>query len=384
MFRLRNLVLLAIAISLLAGCARRRKYENPITSNSEQPDKILFDKAVNDIEKGRYQVARLTLNTLMNTYDTSEYMAKAKLAVADSWMREGSTTAFAQAEAEYKDFELFYPNMEESAEAQEKICEIHYRQMEKPDRDTMQAQRAEDECRNLLLQYPNSKYAPRAAQRLRNIQEALAEGEFLSGLFYYNKGSFPAAANRMENAVNAYPLYSKADEALWLTGNSYAKLPAKWRSNAINAYQRIVRDYPLSLHAEDAKKALQGMEADIPESNPEQAARMKYEAENYSKPGRVSNTLGMFKRGPDVSGAAKQGEPAMQPLRPSIPVSVPTPEEIAKAQAAAQQAGVGGTNDVGAEVITGPSVLDTQPDSRLQNQRPAQPAPATPGAKPSK
>src|SRR5207248_2325767 len=124
--------------------------------------------------KGRYTIARLTLNTLMNTYDTSEYMAKAKLAVADSWMREGSSTALAQAEAEYKDFELFYPNMEEAAEAQEKICEIHYKQMEKPDRDPHQAQRAEDECRNLLLQYPNSKFAPRAQQRLRNIQETLA------------------------------------------------------------------------------------------------------------------------------------------------------------------------------------------------------------------
>src|SRR5690242_11197737 len=125
MLRPRNILLFLIALSLLTGCSfRRRKYENPITNNSEQPDKILFDKAVNDIEKGRYQIARLTLNTLMNTYDTSEYMAKAKLAVADSWMREGSSTALAQAEAEYKDFELFYPNMEESAEAQEKICEI--------------------------------------------------------------------------------------------------------------------------------------------------------------------------------------------------------------------------------------------------------------------
>ena len=379
MFHLRNFVVLALAVSLLTtGCLRRRKYENPISNNSEQPDKILFDKAVNDIEKGRYQVARLTLNTLMNTYDTSEYMAKAKLAVADSWMREGSSTAFAQAEAEYKDFELFYPNMEESAEAQEKICEIHYRQMEKPDRDPMQAQRAEDECRNLLLQYPNSKFAPRAQQRLRNIQESLAEGEFLAGSFYFNKGSFPAAANRLQNAVNAYPLYSKSDEALWLAGSSYAKLPAKFRTNAIDAFQRIVRDYPLSLHAEEARKQLQAMEAEIPEADPEQTARMKYEAENYSKPGRVSSTLGMFRRGPDVSGAAKQGEPAMTPLRPSIPVSVPSPEEIAKAQAAQQ---TGGTNDVGAEVITGPSVLDSQPDSRLQNQqRPAQPA--TPGAKP--
>ena len=48
---------------------KRKKYENPITKDTQQPDKVLFDKAVNDIEHGRYEIARLTLNTLINTYD---------------------------------------------------------------------------------------------------------------------------------------------------------------------------------------------------------------------------------------------------------------------------------------------------------------------------
>src|SRR5512132_3649058 len=111
-------VAVVLAALLLSSCGlRRKKYENPITKNTQQPDKVLFDKAINDIERGRYEVARLTLNTLINTYDTSEFLAKAKLAIADSWYREGGTHAWAQAEAEYKDFILFYPTMEESAEA---------------------------------------------------------------------------------------------------------------------------------------------------------------------------------------------------------------------------------------------------------------------------
>ena len=112
-----QLLVILLAASLLTGCFRRRKYENPITKNTQQPDKVLFDKAINDIERGRYEIARLTLNTLMNTYDQSEFLAKAKLAVADSWFREGGTHALAQAEAEYKDFILFYPTLEEAAEA---------------------------------------------------------------------------------------------------------------------------------------------------------------------------------------------------------------------------------------------------------------------------
>src|SRR6201987_386836 len=149
------LALAAILGQLAFAGLRRKKYENPISKDTQQPDKVLFDKAVSDIEHGRYEVARLTLNTLINTYDTSEFLAKAKLAVADSWYREGGPHGLAQAEAEYKDFILFYPTMEEAAESQEKICMIHFRQMDKADRDPNNALRAEQECRTLLTHFTN-------------------------------------------------------------------------------------------------------------------------------------------------------------------------------------------------------------------------------------
>src|SRR5712664_2263438 len=222
---LRSLIALAAVLSLLnTSCFRKKKYENPITKDTQQPDKVLFDKAIADIERSRFEVARLTLNTLMNTYDTSEYMAKAKLAIADSWYREGGSHGLAQAEAEYQDFILFYPSMEESAEAQEKVCMIHYKQMEKADRDPKHALRAEDECRLVLTQFPNSKFAPEAQQRLREIQEVLAQHEFVAGAFYHHKGSFPAAANRLEALTKDYPLFSGADEALWKLGDAYGRM----------------------------------------------------------------------------------------------------------------------------------------------------------------
>src|SRR5579863_6139676 len=187
--RIHPIVAAAALVTLLAtGGCRRHKYENPIAKDTQQPDKVLFDKAVNDIEHGRYEVARLTLNTLINTYDTSEFLAKAKLAIADSWYREGGSHAWSQAEVEYKDFKLFYPTMPEAAESQEKVCLIHYKQMEKPDRDHAQAIRAEDECRQMLIEYPNSKFAPQAQQMLRNVQEVLADGECKTGIFYHAKG----------------------------------------------------------------------------------------------------------------------------------------------------------------------------------------------------
>src|SRR5579863_5702622 len=172
----RNFLVAMLMAGLLTSCSfRAKKYDDPITKDTKQPDKVLFDRAIGDIEHGRYEIARITLNTLINTYDQSEFLAKAKLAIADSWFREGGTASLAQAEAEYKDFELFYPTMPEAAESQYKICKLHFQQMDKPDRDSNQALRAEQECKTLVLQYPNSKFVPEAEQLLRNIDEDLAE-----------------------------------------------------------------------------------------------------------------------------------------------------------------------------------------------------------------
>jgi len=206
----------------------QEEVRKPITKDTLQPDKVLFDKAIADIERSRFEVARLTLNTMMNTYDTSEFMAKAKLAIAIAGIARAAGHGLAQAEAEYKDFILFYPNMEESAEAQEKVCMIHYKQMEKADRDPKHAMRADDECRLLLTQFPNSKFAPQAQQLLRNVQEVLAQHETAAGFYYYHKGSYPAAANRLQATVDAYPLYSAADEALWKLGDAYSKMGARF------------------------------------------------------------------------------------------------------------------------------------------------------------
>lgn len=354
----RNLFTYGVVAVLVAGLAtscgfRRKKYENPITKDSEQPDKILFDKAINDIERGRYEIARLTLNTLMNTYDQSEYLAKAKLAIADSWFREGGSHGLAQAEAEYKDFILFYPTMEEAAEAQEKVCMIHYRQMEKPDRDNTHAIRADEECRQLLTQFPNSKFAPQAEQRLREIQEVLAEAEYRVGSFYYTKGVYYSSANRLQALTNHYPLYSQADQALWKLGDSYARMGPNFRDRAAEAFTKLVRDYPLSPLVDQAKQRLTAMEEPIPEPDPVALNRQKYELANRRKPGVMSHFWGIFRKSPDVSMAAKSGAPATETLRPTIPVTVPT-----------ETPGGATGADVTASPISGPSALDTQPDAR--------------------
>src|SRR6185437_16631020 len=134
------------AVSANAGIKHKKKdLKNPLADvKSEQPDLILYNKAMQQMKKGRFDVARLDLQTLLNTYcPDSQYCMRAKLSVGDTWFKEGGTAALMQAEAEYKDFIVFYPDSPEAAEAQMKVADIYYDQMEKPDRDYTNADEAE-------------------------------------------------------------------------------------------------------------------------------------------------------------------------------------------------------------------------------------------------
>ena len=380
-YMLRNIIRAAAVAAVMCvlalgpGC-RKKKYENPITKDTQQPDKVLFDRAVDDIEHSRYEQARLTLQTLMNTYDTSEFLAKAKLAVADSWYREGGSHGLAQAEAEYKDFILFYPQLEEAAEAQEKVCKMQFQQMDKSDRDPLHARRAEDECRALLVQFPNSKFAPEAQQYLRTAQEVLADAEFRVGSFYFHsKGSYPAATSRLTALTDQFPLYSRADDALMLQADAYRRMGERFEDNVAAAYGKIVRDYPLSPHVAEATGQLKAMNRPVPEADPVAYAREKYELENRRKRGLVGKVMLPFSSAPDVLNAARSGSPNMETLKPYTPVSIPA---AAKGGEAAGGTGVnagGGGSDVSVSTVSDSKLIDTAPDARQSaGTPPAKPA----------
>ena len=320
---------------------KSKKAQNPIANvDSKQPDKVLFDRAMDAMKHNKYDVARLSLQTLINTYPDSEYIARAKLAIGDSWYQEGGSAAMAQAESEYKDFITFFPNMPEAAEAQLKIANIHYKEMEKADRDPTHAKRAEEEYRQLILQFPDSSLVPQAKQRLLEVQEVLAQREYMIGHFYFLRESYPAAIARLQSVADTYPLYSGADQALFELGNAYerqielirrSKLPEaskgvlikQYTAGATAAYDRILTRYPLEERAGDAKKRLEAMKQPIPQATPQAIAQDKAEIASRGSVGTIDKVMENFRKGPNVSEAAKVGEPTLvDPKQASAPEMV--------------------------------------------------------------
>jgi outer membrane protein assembly factor BamD len=365
----KRLMVVLMSAAVFTGCVHK-KYETPIAKNTQQPDKVLFDSAMKDIEHGRYEVARISLQTLMNTYDSSEFMAKAKLAIADSWFREGGTNGMAQAEAEYKDFQLFYPGMEESPEAQSRICEIHWKQMDKADRDDIQAIRTEDECKAVINQYPNSKFVPAAMQRIRDAQEVLAAHEFAAGDFYWHRQMNPAAANRLNALADQYPLYSKAGDALYEAGDSYSKMGPRFRKQSGEMFARVVSEYPLSDKAKLAETRLKDMELPVPAVDQKALERANWEKANRRKEGLMAKAIGDIAGRPDLRYSAQSGAPTMTDPKKTLPASIPVVNNDA-----APAPGGASTEVTAGDAKSG--ALDTKPDARTPA---AATTPATPAA----
>ena len=321
------LVSTVLATALLAASGCRHKTQNPLANiDSKQPDKGLFDRAMDSLKKGRYQEARTLLETLINTYPDSEYIARAKLSLGDAWYAEGGKAAWDQAEVEYKDFQTFFPNLPEASEAQLKIASMHYRQMEKPDRDFAQAQRASEEYKSLIQQYPDSPLVPQAKQKLREVQEVLAERQYRIAHFYYLRDNLAASQARLESLAESYPLYSGVDEALYELGSLYEKevvsikkqkipeaqkerMVAQFEKKAIEAYTKIIQRYPATDRVPDAKRRLTALHAPIPDPTPEALAESKAEEASREKLKLVAKVTGNFKKHPNVAPAAKVGEP---------------------------------------------------------------------------
>jgi outer membrane protein assembly factor BamD len=342
-----------LAFSPCAFAAKQKKKKknvdlsaNPLGNvQSQQPDKLLFDKAAAAMKKGKFDVARLDLQTLLNTYSDSEYAMRAKLLIGDTWLREGGSAALAQAESEYKDFITFFPNTPEAAEAQMKVGDIYFQQMEKPDRDPQNAENAEREYRTMLEQFPDSPLIPKTKQKLREVQEVLAQRQYEIGEFYATKQDWAASIARLQTVADTYPLFSHSDQTLITIGDAYAtqaqmlshaKIPPKakaeivkyYNDRAVDSWDRVVTRYPLAPHVEDAKDRLIAMGAPVPDPSPQALAESQAEEDSRVPVKIGKRALDLMSRGPDTVHAARVGEPSE-----TSPTPIVAPDVVKQSQA---------------------------------------------------
>ena len=224
---------------------------------------------------------------------------------------------------------VFFPNAPEAAEAQMRIGDIYFRQMDRPDRDYGKAVHAEEEYRRMLTDYPDSVLIPQAKQRLREVQEVMASREADIASFYATRGNLAAEIARYETVIDTYPLYSHMDDVLIGLGDAYeseakfyrtrpelpeagrAKLEKLYDQMAADAYRKVVLEHSAAKNVDDARERLQAMNLPVPEPTKEQIAasqELENSRANYKLTDRVAL---LFLKKPDTVTAANIGEPSL-------------------------------------------------------------------------
>lgn len=347
----RPLACLAVLSLTFSGCFFGGKKGEVITPDGgAEPDKILYEKGLQDVAKGRYDVGRLVFQNLLNTYPDSEYQERAKLAIADSYFKQGGTSGLLQAKAEYEDFKTFFPTSEELDDAQMRIALTHFRQMEKPNRDATQARAAQREFQAFIAEHPQSPLVAEARQYLREVEEVLAVGDLGVAKHEFVRRNYRGAFNRAAAAIK-YADFSRQDEVLYVLGRVRER-----EQNIVAAgyyYGLVVRYHPLSEFEGESRKKLEKLGLPIPDVDPVALARAQEDLKNVTKRSLVGRFASLFSKRPDVSRARKAERPPLLLGPEHINLEPGGPAEPSPTSApAAPTAAPGGS--LGIEIVTRP------------------------------
>ncbi|MFN2595690.1 MAG: outer membrane protein assembly factor BamD, partial [Pyrinomonadaceae bacterium] len=253
------------------GGGDEEKYADLISGVKPGRDRELFEEAAKLSRKDNYEGARLLFETIINTYPESAYLPHAKLAIADTFYLEGSTSSLIQAGNAYQEWLTFFPTDPLSDEVMLKAAEVEMRQMGLPDRDVLHARKAEQRLKALMQQFPNTSLKPDVQVRLNEVQENLGMHTFQIGNFYwdrYVRGVAPnpkGAQSRYRETVEKYPNFSRTDKALYFLAQTYRA--EEQPDEAAKYLQRILREFPESEFRDKATEQLDSIGAAKPDAD---------------------------------------------------------------------------------------------------------------------
>jgi outer membrane protein assembly factor BamD len=243
---MRITVVLMVALAfILSSCGGSKELKD---DEAFAPEKYMTkaDKLVDDKE---YEEARRTLTEVKNRDMTKKYAPLAQLRIADSYIKEKEPDLGIE---EYRRFLEFYPDNQYASYAQYQIAMAYFSQIEAPDRGSGAAQRALQEFLRLKELYPRNPYREVIGLRIEKCRTMIADGAFLIGEYYYKKGSYNAAAGRLEGLLKQFPEYKRGDETLALLARAYKAL--KMDDKAKEAFKKLLEKYPSSKFAQEAKR----------------------------------------------------------------------------------------------------------------------------------
>jgi len=223
----RTALVALLAVSLqLAGCGSTPKDDTPAGSAER-----LYKDAREDMESGSYERAIKTLERVEGLAAGSLLAQQALLDMAYlSWRTGERAQALTTVERFIKlnpsspalDYALYLRGIINFNDNLGLLGTLGGQLLS--ERDQAASRDAYQAFKQLVDQFPESRYTPDAIQRMAYIVNSLAEYEVHVARYYFRRGAYVAAANRAQHAVTDFPQEPSAEEALYLLVQSYDKL----------------------------------------------------------------------------------------------------------------------------------------------------------------
>jgi outer membrane protein assembly factor BamD len=251
-------ILPIVALTLtLAACATGSR--NAVPTGTSEPDKFLFDKGTENLNKKKWLTAREFFKQVTETYTQSPLRPDAKLGIGDTYLGEGTSEALVLAINEFKEFLTFYPTNPRSDYAQYRLGLAHYRQMRNPQRDQTETRETVKEFQAFVDRYPASTLLPEVQSKLRESKDRLDTADYLVGFFYWRQKWYPGAIYRFKSVLDQDPQFSNRDAVYFHLADSYMK--TKLDAQALPLLEKLVQEFEKSEYLQEAQKRIAELKA---------------------------------------------------------------------------------------------------------------------------
>jgi outer membrane protein assembly factor BamD len=221
----RGAALLAVA-AVLAACSTTRKEDN-----TQQAVDRLYAEAKNDMTAGGYERAIKSLERVEGRAAGTLLAQQAQLDLAYAYWKTGER---AQALSTLDRFIRLNPSSPALDYALYLRGLVNFNdnlgifgnlsRQDLSERDQQASRDAYLAFKQLVDQFPQSRYAEDARVRMDYIVNALAEYEVHVARYYYRRGAYVAAVNRAQQALQEFQQTPALEEALYIMARSYERL----------------------------------------------------------------------------------------------------------------------------------------------------------------
>jgi outer membrane protein assembly factor BamD len=180
----------------VSGCAWGKKKEQATTPQA------MYEDAMSLFQRKKYERAAQAFKKFKEEFPLSDLTPMVELRTADAYFFDKN---YSEAIVLYEEFKKLHPLHPEIPYSIGQLGMCHFKQMHTLDRDQTETEKAIEQFRYLIENFPQSPHVPEARTKMKICQKQLADHEFYVGNFYMRMKKYKGALDRFEGILQKFP-----------------------------------------------------------------------------------------------------------------------------------------------------------------------------------